>query len=534
MKKTWKLALCGLMLAGAMNAQVATLPESWNEGLGILPKVFSADEKTKLVTTEQLGEDGNLKVSIYNSSFNVEHSFEIAPQIRLSKTVYERRAAVATPGEFVTLRTENISVERLWNQASKEEKIEWLRKNHNYYLCDLLLQNQGYYIGYHEKDSIYTDTNGNVYIYLIGEGYDDSTGDRVEKTLGTCILNGNTLKLQSATSEEFAAIDTEDIVLYIPWSQASQEERIKCLKGNGRSILHDNNCYDYHWDRDSIHTDTNGDVYMYLIGYDYSMYDERVIGAFVLSGETLKIQPITYQRTGEWEVVDTDEYEYHDYMEEIWDMLNFDENLFYELEGDIIVTQTLFNTDEKYEYIRFKYTTYSDRFIGEDDYDGDGITDTRSFRSGYEYVGIEVVSEDGNVIASFDAGDTDGGDLIIWEGKRYLRFYDYSGEENAYKFYEINPNGSGITRASSAAFMHILPAMPKKNTSVTVEFGEESVKKGGQLMITDMNGRTVYRNAVAPGETSVRVPLRRMESGVYNVTLTNDGKKVETSKLIVR
>lgn len=521
MKKTWKLALCGLMLAGAMNAQVATLPESWNEGLGILPKVFSADEKTKLVTTEQLGEDGNLKVSIYNSSFNVEHSFEIAPQIRLSKTVYERRAAVAIPGELVSLRMENYGVKKLWNQASKEEKIEWLGKDHNLYY--LLLQ-QGYNIDYYEKDSIYTDTNGDVYIYLIGWGY----------TKGTCILNGNTLKFQSETSEEFATIETDDIVLYVPWSQGSQEERIKFLKGAGRDILHENNCYDYHWDRDSIHTDTNGDVYMYLIGYDYSMYDERVIGAFVLSGETLKIQPITYQRTGEWEVVDTDEYEYTDYMEEIWDMQNYDENLFYELEGDIIATQTLFNTDEKYEYIRCKCTTYSDRLIGEEDRDGDGIADTRSFRSGYEYVGIEVVSEDGNVIASFDAGDTEGGDLIIWGGKRYLRFYDYSGEENAYKFYEINPNGSGITRASSAAFMHILPAMPKKNTSVTVEFGEESVKKGGQLMITDMNGRTVYRNAVAPGETSVRVPLRRMESGVYNVTLTNDGKKMETSKLIVR
>ena len=235
MKKTLKLALCGLMLAGAMNAQVATLPESWNEGLGILPKVFSADEKTKLVTTEQLGEDGNLKVSIYNSSFNVEHSFEIAPQIRLSKTVYERRAAVATPGEFVTLRTENISVERLWNQASKEEKIEWLRKNNNDYLLDLLW-NHGYYINYHEKDSIYTDTNGNVYIYLIGEGYDDSTGDRVKKTLGTCILNGNTLKFQSETSEEFATIETDDTVLYVPWSQVSQEERIECLKENGNSI----------------------------------------------------------------------------------------------------------------------------------------------------------------------------------------------------------------------------------------------------------------------------------------------------------
>ena len=67
-----------------------------------------------------------------------------------------------------------------------------------------------------------------------------------------------------------------------------------------------------------------------------------------------------------------------------------------------------------------------------------------------------------------------------------------------------------------------------------MELDEESVKDGGQLMITDMNGRTVYNNAVAPGETSVQVPLRRMASGAYNVTLLNRGKKVESSKLIIR
>ena len=76
--------------------------------------------------------------------------------------------------------------------------------------------------------------------------------------------------------------------------------------------------------------------------------------------------------------------------------------------------------------------------------------------------------------------------------------------------------------------------MPRKNTTVTVELGEESAKNGGQLMITDMKGRTVYTTSVAPNETSVQVPLRRMASGVYSVTLMNRGQKIENSKLIIR
>lgn len=427
------------MLAGAMNAQVATLPEGYYDYFrrGTLPKAFSSDGKAKFLATEELEEDGNVKIHIYNSSFNAEHSFEAIPQRLTEKKVTELRAVVATPGEFVTF-------------------------------------------------------------------------------------------------------DTERLEQYVPWNQASQEEKIAWLRKVGRDFLRDNNCYDYEWDRDSIYTNTNGDVYIYLINreYDYSAeYDvERVIGAFVLSGETLKIQPITYPRTGEWEVVDTDEYEGINHINFLEDVIDINNDWGHEIfHHPLIATQTLFNTDSKYEYIRYKQVAYSNRAGAGWDTDGDAIPDKREVWSGYDRAGIEIVSEDGNVIGSFDVdGEISGPELILWGEKRYLGFNVYGEDNDSYQIYEINPNGSGITRASSAAFMHILPAMPKKNTSVTVEFGEESVKKGGQLMITDMNGRTVYRNAVAPGETSVRVPLRRIESGVYNVTLTNDGKKMETSKLIVR
>lgn len=448
MKKTLKLALCGLMLAGAMNAQVATLPNDYElefeENWGTLPKAFSTDGKAKLISADILEEGGNVKINIYNSSFNIEHSFNIVPQTFRTRHIEERRAYVEVPGRLLTADFSNYGEEWLnwWNNADQYEKISFVVSESHY--------------------------NSKIF---------------------------------------------------------------------GEELRYD------HPDSDSIYTDDKGDIYSLLFKeyYDYSSdnYLKHTIGYFVISGTTAKFQYIDNKQTGEW-VVDeseTREGERFNYMTEIWNVVNIDDDWAYEIERPLLVTQNIFNTDGKYEYLRHKYTTYSNRLVGENDTDGDGITDVRVFESGYECVGFEIVSEDGNVITSFgvNAYDFEGVTLITWDGKRYLGFTAYDEDYNSsYQIYEINPNGSGITRASSAAFMHILPAMPKKNTSVTVEFGEESVKKGGQLMITDMNGRTVYRNAVAPGETSVRVPLRRMESGVYNVTLTNDGKKMETSKLIVR
>ncbi|MBR3897587.1 MAG: T9SS type A sorting domain-containing protein [Bacteroidaceae bacterium] len=442
MKKTLKLALCSLMLAGAANAQVATLPEGhYDYGHGILPKAFSSDGKAKFLATEELGEDGNIKIHTYNSSFNVEHSFEVIPQKLSDKTITEQRALVVTSGEYVTIDPNKI--EHIW-----EDDYGW-EDNH------------------------------------------------------------------------------------ASWSQASQEEKVEWLKFGMDDISDGLFDWDDYNGKDSIYTATNGDVYFYLHG-NYAFDEPALSTIVVLSGTTVKYQPITCQRTGEWEVIDTNEDEYENTMTVIWNVINIDNDWSYELSDPLLATQTLFNTDAKYEYIRYKYVAYSDQVSDGRDTDGDGIPDKRTVRSGYDYAGLEVVSEDGNVIASFDVGDIEGRYLILWEGKRYFMLEVYNEGNYEYQIYEINPNGNNITRVSSQAFMHILPAMPKKNTSVTVELGEESVKDGGQLMITDMNGRTVYNNAVAPGETSVQVPLRRMASGVYSVTLMNRGQKIENSKLIIR
>lgn len=209
----------------------------------------------------------------------------------------------------------------------------------------------------------------------------------------------------------------------------------------------------------------------------------------------------------------------------------------------VYLTQTLFNTDAKYEYAYTRRTFVEER--EEKDRDGDGDIDYVKIERSSRCEGVDILSENGDIVASYTFSEkakeanafVEGISGLIFKEKKYLAFHmeDYDNGEYWYEIYPISENGSQVTRISdNHALMRLIPAMPRKNTSVTVEFGEESVKDGGELMITDMNGRTVYRNAVAPGETSVKVPLRRMVSGIYNVTLTNEGQKVETSKLIIR
>ncbi|MBQ8607921.1 MAG: T9SS type A sorting domain-containing protein [Bacteroidaceae bacterium] len=276
------------------------------------------------------------------------------------------------------------------------------------------------------------------------------------------------------------------------------------------------------------------------VEHSFEVAPQKISSKIVTEIRAAVSTPSGVFRTGEWEVIDEYEYTEEYYLDVIWNSYDLDNDNCSEQALPLLVTQTLFNADAKYEYLRYKYVeTHS--IEDEADTDGDGIIDKRRVRDESKCVGIEVVSEDGNVLTSFDVenvGSVSSQDLFLWGGKRYINIEVSSDSSDDYSyyyaFYEINPTGNSVTRVSAENFMHILPAMTRKNTTVTVELGEESAKNGGSLVITSMNGRTVYQQMVAPGETSVQVPLRRLSSGAYNVTLLNRGQKVESSKLIIR
>lgn len=52
--------------------------------------------------------------------------------------------------------------------------------------------------------------------------------------------------------------------------------------------------------------------------------------------------------------------------------------------------------------------------------------------------------------------------------------------------------------------------------------------------MTSVDGRTVTRMSVEAGVRTVQIPIQRIPSGVYNFTLTEKGRVVENSRIIVR
>lgn len=111
--------------------------------------------------------------------------------------------------------------------------------------------------------------------------------------------------------------------------------------------------------------------------------------------------------------------------------------------------------------------------------------------------------------------------------------FDYM-YERYWDIYSINKNSTTIKKVASAPAMRVSPAVANRNSIVNVTLGGETAKNGGELIITDSNGRTIGRSRVEVGQTNVPVATDRMGSGVYNITLTEKGKKVENARVIVK
>lgn len=270
----------------------------------------------------------------------------------------------------------------------------------------------------------------------------------------------------------------------------------------------------------------------YRIWSDY--YDEEVIAVFEFE----------YQEKydGDW-IEEQDRYYIDDIGVEFNDLTN--PNSFAAGDGGFgYITQTLFNTDSKYEYLHPRYTLKEE--IEEEDRDGDGDVDYICIHRDTQYQGMDVLSEDGSVVLSYTfeqpSNSMEECSICIFEGgQKYIFFYLYDWDDmtdddrSVIEIHTIGSNSSQITRVTdNNTLMRLLPAMARKNTTVTVELNEEAAKNGGQLMVSDMSGRIVYRTTVSAGESSIRVPLNRMNSGVYNVVLLHKGTKIENSKLIIK
>ena len=219
----------------------------------------------------------------------------------------------------------------------------------------------------------------------------------------------------------------------------------------------------------------------------------------------------------------------------------YDEQYICNYDADIVadtyeffLTQTMFNNDDKYEYVSPVYEMDTEGYTNEVDFAWNGneqiaIKRTTQYQS--QAMRFDVMSEDGNVIMSIPGNYIDF--FFLFGGKVYACVEEYTPDGDKESFYAIDSQTNAI-QAVSADFVKIFPRMAGRGESITVETATEAAGQRREVVVTSMDGRIVSRVAVPAGETVTRISTSRMAGGVYNFTVYAGGKKIENGKIVIR
>lgn len=290
---------------------------------------------------------------------------------------------------------------------------------------------------------------------------------------------------------------------------------------------------------DSTYTDNDGCTYFithYLShnGISEKNYPERY---YYLKGRKLYNVNISYgntRYTGDWTSEETDVH-YYTSGSEIENYVGYT-NADSDTPTDefwTILTQTLFNDDDKYEFFVTKRKVEKEE-TRESDYDNDGIKDHKETRYSAKITALEIVSEDGSVLNSIPTGgDIEGITIYTFNGENYLALFYYE-EENYTQLYRIDKGSSSLQEVAMPAGMKMFPTIARPSDEIAIEFEASAGNAVRTLSVIDAAGRTVEQRTVAPNASRITVSARRLHAGTYIFTLTENGKQVDNGKIIVK
>lgn len=270
--------------------------------------------------------------------------------------------------------------------------------------------------------------------------------------------------------------------------------------------------------------------------YNYDKYGyEYARRYYTLEGRTLYIHEVTFDveitPTGRWETVE--DRTYYDKRGNIEQSAWYDFNgkSLYDY-GGLTITQTLFNSDDKYEYIRtiFQQTSSTEEY--DRNYDGEVDWITTYYED--ETAGFEIVNEDGDVLQSIRYESLPYHHrfyLITINDKCYLAVEmeneDYS---YTYEWYALTPGSStGLKKVQAPVSVTARPAMAKRHESITIETTGDD--KNREVNIVDASGKSVWKQTIPAGQKSIRVNAAKLSKGLNVVNV--DGKKEQSVKVIV-
>ena len=205
----------------------------------------------------------------------------------------------------------------------------------------------------------------------------------------------------------------------------------------------------------------------------------------------------------------------------------------------LYVTQSLFDSDSKYEYISALSLDVNDYV--------DYLT------------GIKIQNEDGEILAEIPFGD----------GWRLCTFYNTDEEAQPIRIFRLSDKGNSrsyicldlwrdngnydmgeesITRIYAfeegkistsikkirdiSTRMKVTPVMPRRNEIVSVDIS--SVQSPTSLTVVSAAGQVVCSQNLHDGQKNASIDTSRLTSGLYIVRVANSNKEYENCRIIIR
>ena len=209
-----------------------------------------------------------------------------------------------------------------------------------------------------------------------------------------------------------------------------------------------------------------------------------------------------------------------------------------------VISQTLFNNDDKYEII---VPVYGGEIVNQRE-----GSNTRTIYKDCAITSLNVVSETGDILYTLEVGDnkyvrnTTHNSIVKIGNKTYLvlEIGDFSGfggrdyysqKLESTRWYEIckETNSINFVREMRGA-MNIAPTIADRDAQITITLNDENSNVARELIITGVNGQLVDRRDIPAGENTVTVSAAMMRSGMYNFTLQKKGEIMDNGKVIVK
>ena len=280
----------------------------------------------------------------------------------------------------------------------------------------------------------------------------------------------------------------------------------------------------------------NGFLYDYHLVYsDQSVYAE---------------DEVTFEY-GEWVEIGTEKYEYaQDYRIGFLDYDSQSTGYSDEYGDGLCLSQTLFNTDDKYEYLSFPH-----ELSEEYEYDGGPIappydhyesctyTEPKTFYQYSLYKSFNIMSEDGAILQTitfpngFEMKEWVDATIIQISDERYILCQGEMNDNATLLIYKINRSsvGASIEQVCAPIKVGAFPSIANRNQMITIQLsGDNAGNSRTNLQVVDMQGKVMNQQTIPAGQTSTTIPAHRLSNGMNLIKITQGSKTIGTEKVIVK